>query len=102
MGMAESTYVQRFSRPERGLHWANAVAFFGMLVTGVALYLPGLAGAFGSRGAVKTVHLAIAAAWICVLLVVVATSDRAALGRTGRWGGPRARSSDSGPMTRAG
>lgn len=84
MGMAESTYVQRFSRPERGLHWANAVAFFGMLVTGVALYLPGLAGAFGSRGAVKTVHLAIAAAWICVLLVVVATSDRAALLRTAR------------------
>jgi formate dehydrogenase gamma subunit len=82
--MAESEYVQRFSRPERGLHWANAVAFFGMLVTGVALYLPSVAGAFGSRGAVKTVHLAMAAAWICVLLVVVATSDRAALRRTAR------------------
>jgi formate dehydrogenase subunit gamma len=53
-----------------------------MLATGVALYLPALAGDVGSRSDVKAVHLGIAAAWICVLLIVVATSDRAALRRT--------------------
>jgi len=80
--MAESKYVHRFSRSERTLHWANALGFFGMLATGVVLYLPGLAGTFGSRGSIKTIHLTFAAGWICALLVIVATSDRAALRRT--------------------
>lgn len=80
--MAESPYVYRFSRSERAVHWVNATAFFGMLATGIALYLPGLAGTFGSRGAVKTIHLMVAAAWICCLLLIVALSDRRALRRT--------------------
>lgn len=74
--------MHRFSRPERAVHWVNAVAFFGLLATGMALYLPGLAGMLGSRGALTTIHLTVAAAWICALLVIVATSDRGALRRT--------------------
>ena len=80
--MGESAYVRRFSRSERGLHWVNAAGFFGLLATGVALYLPGLAGTFGSRGAIKTVHLAAAAIWLCMLIAIVAVSDRGALRRT--------------------
>lgn len=82
--VVERPRVMRFTATERVLHWVHAAAFTGMLATGVALYSPGLAGVLGSRGTVKDVHVAIAAAWISALLVVVALGDRRALGKTRR------------------
>jgi formate dehydrogenase subunit gamma len=74
--------VIRFSLAERSLHWVHTLGFFGLLVTGVALYLPSLTNAFGSRAAMKAAHLAIAGAWAVGLLVVVACADRGRLRRT--------------------
>jgi formate dehydrogenase subunit gamma len=56
---AEGGYVRRFSGAERALHWIHALSFFGLLATGLVLYLPSLAGTFGSREDVKTIHLCI-------------------------------------------
>ena len=82
MATDESLYVRRFSVAERTIHWVHVGAFAGLLATGIALYLPALAGALGSRQALKAIHLAIASGWAAVLLAIVASSDRAALRRT--------------------
>ena len=74
--------VRRFSATERALHWVHAVAFFAMLATGVALYLPVLAGGLGSRQDIKAVHLAVAVGWVVALLLVAALGDRRALRAT--------------------
>lgn len=74
--------VRRFSATERALHWIHAVAFFGMLVTGVALYLPALAGGVGSRQDLKAVHLVVAVGWVVALLLVAALGNRRALRAT--------------------
>lgn len=74
----------RFSRAERLVHWVHASAFFGMLATGLVLYLPALVGSLGSREAVRAAHLYIAAAWVIALLLVAALADRRPLRRTVR------------------
>ncbi len=84
MATAERVGVLRFSVTERLVHWIHAGAFFALLATGVALYLPGLAGAFGSRAQVKAAHLYVAAGWIVALLLVAALGDRGRLGATRR------------------
>lgn len=71
--------MRRFGATERVLHWVHASAFFVLLATGVVLYLPALNGALGSRGAVKAVHLWVAAAWAVAILLTVALGDRGAL-----------------------
>jgi formate dehydrogenase subunit gamma len=76
---AERIQVRRFSATERAAHWVHAVAFIAMLATGLALYLPALSGAFGSREAIKSVHLYVAGAWVAALLLVCAAGDRRAL-----------------------
>lgn len=76
--------VARFTKTERLVHWIHATAFAALLATGLALYLPGLAGAFGSRGELKAVHLYVAAAWLTALALVVALGDRGRLGATRR------------------
>lgn len=76
--------VRRFSRSERLLHWVHALAFAGLLVTGLLLYLPSVAGVLGSREAVKTVHLYVASAWLVALLLIVALGDRRGLRATVR------------------
>lgn len=84
MDSAERGRVPRFSRIERLIHWVHACAFFGMLVTGVALYLPALVGTLGSREAVRAAHIYIAAGWIVALLLIAAVADRGALRKTAR------------------
>lgn len=79
---ADPARVRRFSRAERAIHWIHAVAFVALLVTGVVLYLPSLAGALGSRASVKAAHLYVAGAWAAALLVAVAMADRGRLART--------------------
>jgi len=77
----EKTYLKRFSRSERAVHWIHAAAFFVLLGSGLVLYLPSLA-AIGNRGFVKDVHLYTAIAWAFALLAVVAFGDRKGLRRT--------------------
>ncbi|MGI8414152.1 MAG: cytochrome b/b6 domain-containing protein [Solirubrobacteraceae bacterium] len=82
--MAETRLVRRFSRTERAGHWVNASAFFGLLGSGLVLYLPALSDAVGRRPLVKAIHLYIAIGWALALLVVVLAGDRRALGETRR------------------
>ncbi len=82
--MAETRLVRRFSRTERAGHWVNASAFFGLLGSGLVLYVPALLDAVGRRPLVKAIHLYIAIGWGLALLVVVLAGDRRALGETRR------------------
>jgi formate dehydrogenase subunit gamma len=79
MASADPVLRPRFGRTERVLHWAHATAFFGMLATGLLLYLPALAGTLGSRPQVKAVHLAVAIAWLVALVLVAVLGNRRAL-----------------------
>ena len=80
--MAELSYVRRFSRTERAIHWIHASAFFVLLASGVVLYLPALSTAVANRPLVKSVHLYTAVAWVVALATVVAVGDRRGLRRT--------------------
>ncbi|MDQ2967926.1 MAG: cytochrome b/b6 domain-containing protein [Actinomycetota bacterium] len=75
------TYLHRFSRSERAVHWIHAAAFFILLGSGLVLYLPSLAS-IGNRPFVKDVHLYTAIAWALALLAVVLLGDRKGLRRT--------------------
>jgi formate dehydrogenase subunit gamma len=77
-------YVRRFSRTERTLHWANAVAFLTLLGSGLVLYLPSLASLVGRRPFVKDVHLWSGVGWITLLALVVLLGDRRGILRTAR------------------
>ena len=81
MPNGEKTYLNRFSRSERAVHWIHAAAFFVLLGSGLVLYLPSLAG-IGNRAFVKDVHLYTAIAWALALLAIVAFGDRKGLRRT--------------------
>jgi formate dehydrogenase subunit gamma len=72
-------YVVRFGRTERVLHWVHATAFFALLATGLALWLPQLSVLVERRSLVKEVHLWTAAVWAVAVLLVVVVGDRAAL-----------------------
>ncbi|MEJ7893856.1 MAG: cytochrome b/b6 domain-containing protein [Solirubrobacteraceae bacterium] len=74
-------YVRRFDRTERAVHWIHAVAFFGMLATGLALYLPALSGAIGRRDLVRDLHLIVAIGWMVALLAVCLGGNRHSLRR---------------------
>jgi formate dehydrogenase subunit gamma len=77
-------YVRRFSRTERTLHWANALAFFTLLGSGLVLYLPILASLVGRRPFVKDLHLWSGIGWIALLALVVLLGDRRGILRTAR------------------
>jgi len=74
--MADPTYVRRFSRTERTLHWVNAPGFFLLLATGLLLYVPSLSDAVGRRGLIKAIHLYVAIGWVGGLLVVFLAGGR--------------------------
>ena len=84
MSEAAAGRLPRFGPTERTLHWLHAVAFFTMLATGLALYLPALAGVVGDRRFVVAVHLLTAIGWMTGLALVVLLGDRRTLGRTRR------------------
>jgi formate dehydrogenase subunit gamma len=81
---AEPDYVLRFTRTERAFHWVHALSFLVLLATGVALYLPALTEAFGSRALLRDLHLGTAATWVLALVGVVILGDRRALRQTVR------------------
>ena len=77
-------YVRRFSRTERLLHWANAVGFFFLLASGLALYLPSVEVWLGRRPLVQDVHFYAGIGWIAVLILIALLGDRRGLLRTAR------------------
>ena len=77
-------YVRRFSRTERLLHWANAVGFFFLLASGLALYLPSVEVWLGRRPLVQDVHFYAGIGWIGVLVLIALFGDRRGLLRTAR------------------
>jgi formate dehydrogenase subunit gamma len=74
----------RFSRTERTLHWANAVGFFGLLATGLILYLPSLAILVGRRPIIQEIHFYSGIGWIAVLAAIILLGDRRGILRTAR------------------
>jgi len=62
----------------------HATAFVVLLGSGLCLYLPSLAEAFGRRPLLKDIHIYTALAWGCALVAVVVLGDRRALRRTAR------------------
>jgi formate dehydrogenase subunit gamma len=76
--------VKRFSRTERVLHWANAIAFFVLLGSGLCLYLPSLEIAVGRRPLIKDIHFWSGIGWLPLLVLVVLAGDRRGILRTAR------------------
>jgi formate dehydrogenase subunit gamma len=78
------TFVRRFSRTERTLHWVNATGFLLLLATGLILYLPRLSVLVGRRPLIKDVHFWGGVGWISALALVAVLGDRRGLLRTAR------------------
>ena len=66
----------RFTATERWLHWAVAAPLLLAIVTGAALFLPGLAKFFGSRELLRVLHWVGGFGSILVPLGVVIGGDR--------------------------
>ncbi len=78
------SYVRRFSRTERTLHWVNALGFLFVLATGLILYLPSLAADVGDRPLIKDLHFWGGIGWVSALVLVALGGDRRGLLRTAR------------------
>jgi formate dehydrogenase subunit gamma len=78
------SWVKRFSRTERTLHWVNAAGFLLLLATGLILYLPRLSVLVGRRPLVKEIHFWGGIGWISALALVALVGDRRGLLRTVR------------------
>jgi len=78
------TWVKRFSRTERTLHWVNAAGFLTLLATGLVLWLPSLSVAVGRRPLVKDIHAWSGIGWVAALVLVALLGDRRGLLRTMR------------------
>lgn len=76
---AEPATIERFGRTERALHWFHAAAFFGLLATGLVLWIPELSTAVAHRSLVRSAHIWIAVAWAVGLLAIVVAGDRRTL-----------------------
>jgi formate dehydrogenase subunit gamma len=79
---SEPATVPRFGGTERALHWVHAAAFFSLLASGLALYLPVLATMVGNRPLLKAWHLGTAGLWLTALLALAVAGDRRRLRRT--------------------
>lgn len=79
---ARPGYVRRFTLTERALHWVHAAAFFVLLATGLCLYIPALATAFGDRPLLKDIHFYTAISWVGAMLLIIVLGNRRALRAT--------------------
>jgi len=66
------------------LHWANALGFFVLLVSGLMLYLPSLEIAVGRRPLIKDIHFWSGIGWVTMLALIVLLGARHGLLRTAR------------------
>ena len=82
--VSEVVYIERFTRTERAVHWVHATAFFGLLATGLVLYVPRLSILVGRRPLLKNLHVYTAVAWLTALILVLVLGDRRRLRRTAR------------------
>jgi formate dehydrogenase gamma subunit len=84
-----SAYLTRFDLVERGVHWANAILFLGLIFTGAALYFTPLMGLIGRRELVERIHVYMGLALPVPLLLALwgswGTALRADLRRFNRW-----------------
>jgi formate dehydrogenase subunit gamma len=78
------SYVRRFSRTERTLHWINAIGFLFLLATGLILYLPRLSVLVGRRPLIKDFHFWGGIGWVSLLAIVILLGDRRGILRTAR------------------
>jgi formate dehydrogenase subunit gamma len=78
------SFVRRFSRTERTLHWVNALFFLYLLGTGLVLYLPSLSVLVGRRPLLKDMHFWGGIGWVSAIGLVVLLGDRRGLLRTAR------------------
>lgn len=79
--MQSAQDVVRFSATERAFHWAFAIPFLGLLLSGLPLSFPGLRSwitGYTLKIGVR-LHLVCAAAWILSPVLVVVLGDRRAL-----------------------
>lgn len=74
--VSDATWIRRFGRTERAVHWVHAAAFFALLVTGLVLLVPDLSVLVARRNLVKNVHLFAAVAWAVLLVAIVVLGDR--------------------------
>jgi formate dehydrogenase subunit gamma len=79
-----SRYLPRFTLTERLIHWVHATAFFVLLASGLALYIPAFSIAVGRRPLVKEVHIWTAISWAAAIVVIATFGNRRALLRTVR------------------
>jgi formate dehydrogenase subunit gamma len=81
--------IQRFTRAERALHWATAVAVLVCAITGLILYVGPLTALVGRRTLVRDTHVVAGLAMPVPLVAAYAGRWRAALRadirRLGRW-----------------
>ena len=81
--------IDRFTRAERALHWATAVAVLMCAITGLILYVGPLTAFVGRRTLVKDTHVIAGLAMPAPLLLAYAgrwrASVRADIRRLGRW-----------------
>jgi formate dehydrogenase subunit gamma len=82
--MAPVSYVVRFTRTERTLHWVNAAFFLHLTVTGLILYVPRLSELVGRRPVLKNLHFWGGIAWVCALAFVFLLGDTRRLVRVAR------------------
>lgn len=79
-------HVKRFTVTERCLHWVHAGAFFILLASGLALYLPALSDAVGRRPLIKDIHFWTGVSWAGALVAIgilgMLFDDRRALRET--------------------
>ena len=68
------SYVKRFSRTERTVHWVNASAFLLLLVTGMALYIPSIEVLLGRRPLLKDIHFWAGVCWLPAFAVLFLVS----------------------------
>ncbi len=84
MATDSRSYIRRFSRTERAVHWVHASGFLVMLASGLVLYVPALSELVSRRPLVKDVHVYTAVAWAAALIAIVGVGDRRGLRRTVR------------------
>jgi len=77
-----SRYLPRFTLTERLLHWVHASAFFVLLGSGLALYIPALSRAIARRPLMKDIHIWTAVSWAGALALIVVLGNRRAVART--------------------
>ena len=78
------SYVLRFTRTERVLHWVNAAFFLHLTATGLILYVPRLSELVGRRPLLKNLHFWGGIAWVCALALVFLLGDTRRLLRVAR------------------